>query len=131
MEILWRGGEEDTCAPREKLVGRLKNIYEDIFSGFYAALGEKVPVVLSRIVCFEGIMKQDLGGEHIKSLVYINDVFDELAKENDNISVFDIRSAPHYKKDESANGIFMSDFVHFTPQTNLWNAENIIENYFA
>ena len=60
---------------------------------------------------------------------YINQVFDELAAENENISIFDVRKCPHYIPDVRGNGIFLEDVVHYTAETNRWVAEEIFNNY--
>ena len=129
MNLLWRGGENDVETPVENLKGRLKGIYEEMFSGFYKAIGYEIPITLNKIVCHECFTNDYPSGEPIKSLNYINEIFNELAKENDNISVFDTCKAPFYKENESGNGLFIDDLIHYTPETNRWNAEEIIKKY--
>ena len=131
MNLLWRGGENDELTPVENLKDRLKGIYEEIFSGFYKAIGYRVSLTLNKLLSREALMKVYPDGEPLKSLEYINEVFEELAKENDNISVFDIRKAPFYKENESGNGLFIDDLVHYTPETNRWNAEQIIKDFLS
>ncbi len=124
--IHWRGGENDSTASHEDLEKNLKNIYTKLFNGFYASIGERVPTILHRIVCHDRCMDLDPSGEQLKKMHYINRTFDELAAENGNISVFDVRLAPQYKADIRGNGIFIDDVVHFTPEVNNWVAEQIL-----
>lgn len=129
MNLLWRGGENDVETPVERLKVILKNIYEEMFSGFYKAIGRRVPVTLNKMAFRERCMEIKPNGDAVISMGYINEVFDELAKENDNISVFDIRSAPFYMENESGHGLFIEDIIHYTPETNKWNAEEIVKEY--
>lgn len=59
----------------------------------------------------------------------INQVFDALAAEDPQISVFDPRNAPHYIAEERQHGILMQDAVHFNAITNQWVAECILHAY--
>ena len=74
-------------------------------------------------------MDLDPSGESLKKMQYINQVFDELAAEDEDISIFDVRKCPHYITDVRGNGIFIEDVVHYTPETNHWVAEEIFNNY--
>ena len=71
----------------------------------------------------------DPSGKSLEKLHYINNVFEQLSSENENISVFDVCDAPHYVSGIRGNGIFIEDAVHYTPQTNRWVAEQILSNY--
>lgn len=125
--IHWRGGENDFYSGGEVYRPVLKPLYKQIFGSFYEALGEMVPTVLHRLVCFERpVTEQGLSNLH-----FINKVFDELAAETDNIRVFDVRQAPYYIPDIPGNGLFKSDFVHFTTEVNQWVAENILRQYMG
>ena len=126
--IHWRGGEEDTTIKKEIIEQYLKETYDDIFNGFCNSFGKRIPIILHRIVCKERC--QFLGGsDAVESMEYINSIFDELANENNNISVFDVTEAPHYHNDNETHGIFIEDNVHFTPKTNKWVAEKILKEY--
>ena len=129
MDLYWRGGENDMETPCEILRDRLKATYERMFSGFYEALGGRVPLTLNRILNGEAMMKLDPSGEYKKSMDFINSTFDALSEENGNISVFDCSKAPFYRENVSANGLFIDDLVHYTPETNQWNARVILEDY--
>ena len=125
MGIHWRGGENDFYSGGEVYRPVLKPLYEQIFGSFYQALGEKVPTVLHKLVCFERpVTEQGLSNLH-----FINQVFDALAEENDNISVFDVRQAPYYVPGIPGEGLFKADFVHFTTEVNQWVADNILRQY--
>ena len=125
--IHWRGGENDTTVKKEELEGCLKGIYEEIFNGFYDALGEKTEIFLHKILCANCFDEVDPSGEQTRSMHFINSVFEELEKENDNISIFDASKAPMYD-DSRCNGIFELDAVHYTPEANLWVAKEIMED---
>lgn len=125
----WRGGENDFCVPKSTLTSCLKEIYERLFQIIYDNLGEIPPVVLHRIVCEERANDLDPSGAYLDSLHYINAVFEALEAENKNISIFDVRNAPNYNIGIRGNGLFIEDVVHFTPETNLWVAKCILEDY--
>ena len=125
----WRGGENDMSVPKEELAATLKPIYEELLRSFYESLGQIPPVMLHDIVCAKRAMDLDPSGRWLESMYCIDSVFRELAAENDNISVFDVRRAPYYEPDTPLNGIFLPDAVHFTPEMNLWAAETILDGY--
>jgi len=125
--IHWRGGENDFYAGSEKYRDVLMDNYLDMFDQFYAALGEKPPVVLHRLACVDRPGCQIA----LDNLHYINHVFDMLAQMYDNISVFDVRRAPQYVPDIRCNGIFKEDAVHFTTEVNRWVAEEILRSYLT
>ena len=125
MGIHWRGGENDFYAGGEVHQPVLKSLYEQIFGGFYDALGEKAPTVLHKLVCFERT-KNEL---ELDNLHFINRVFEELCVKNPNISIFDVRQAPCYIPDVPGNGLFKADFVHFTEEANQWCARYILRQY--
>lgn len=125
----WRGGEEDTLVPKEELEGCLEDIYSRLFEGFCRAVGKSIPIVLYRLEIKERTYKADPSGKGEISMNYINEVFEDLAAKNDNITIFDIKKAPHYVADKPDHGIYLGDFVHATPQTNKWIAETIISKY--
>ena len=129
MNLYWRGGENDIETPVEVLKTKLKTMYEEMFGEFYKAIGYRVPVTLNKILCREIMAQRDPSGEYLKSMNYINEMFEDLSKEHRNISMFDSRNAPFYKENKSGNGLFISDLVHYTPETNWWNAKRILEDY--
>jgi len=125
----WRGGENDASIREEELQSVLKSIYDEIFSGFSHAIGQTVPVIIHRLAMPDRCLMLDPSGESLKSMHYINTVFDTLSAENENISIFDVTKAPHFVSNVRGNGIFIEDFVHFTPETNAWVAAEILRNY--
>ena len=127
--IHWRGGEQETTVDAAILQNELKKTYETIFDGFYSALGEKPKTVLHRIVCHECCTDNDPTGKKLEKMHYINEVFDSLAAQNENIRVFDVRKAPYYVPNVRGNGIFKGDMVHFTSQVNDWVAREILNDY--
>ena len=129
VTLYWRGGENDTETPPDVLKKTLAPIYDRLFDGFYAALGRRVPTVLNRIVSFEIMTKRDPSGDYVTSLVHVNDLFDELAAKNGNMTVFDARRAPHYQKSAPGNGIFIGDLVHYNAETNRWCAEEFLRTF--
>lgn len=129
MGIHWRGGEEDSTLSVEEVNRVIKKLYEEMFSGFYEALGEKIPVVLHRFVNEERDMMMDPTGGYLKSSRVINRIFEILEEENENISLFDVRKAPHYVEDTQDHGIFIEDLGHYNPKTNAWVAASILADY--
>lgn len=123
--IHWRGGENDFYDGGEVYRPVLKSLYTQIFGSFYEALGEHVPTILHRLVCFE----RPQTAQGLDNLHFINKVFDELAAELPNISVFDVRQAPYYTPGVPGDGLFKADFVHFTRDVNQWVAHCILRQY--
>lgn len=124
----WRGGENDVTATKEDLMQNLEKIYTNIFGEFNRILGEP-KTVLHRLVCPDRMNDMDPTGQHLENMNYINTVFEKLQKNHNNISVFDPRVAPQYIPGVRGNGLFIKDAVHFTPEVNMWIAENIMKNY--
>ena len=129
IQLHWRGGENDMTTTTELLKISLKETYKTIFDGFYKALGEKVPTILHKLVCHDWAIQCDPSGGRLERLHYINDVFETLEREYDNISGFDACDAPNYVPDEKGNGLFIEDLGHYTAQTNKWVAEQILNSY--
>ena len=129
IKIHWRGGENDTTADNSVLESTLKDTYHTLFDGFYNALGEQVSTVFHKIVCHERCMDLDPSGASLVRMNYIDQVFEELSKESDNITIFDVCDYPHYIPDIRGNGLFINDVVHFTPEVNRWVAEQILKSY--
>lgn len=129
--IHWRGGENDVTEPVEKLSATLQPIYDEMLNGFCRAIGKSVPIILHHFVCEDRSMDMDPTGESLKGLRYINNLFEKLAKEHANVSLFDIRKAPFYVPDKRGNGIYIEDVVHYTPKTNTWVASEILREYKA
>lgn len=129
MGIHWRGSENDITASWELLKSTAKNIHNEMFKSFCESIGQDVPVILHRLVAHERCMVLDSSGESLKKMYYINQMFDELEAENENISIFDVRKCPHYIPDMRGNGVFIEDVVHYTPETNRWVAKEIFNNY--
>lgn len=124
----WRGGENDVSATAEHLQEHLEAIYCRIFDEFDRLLGAP-PILLHRLVCPDRMMDTDPTGGKLTRMYYINGVFEKLARERKNISVFDARRAPQFLPDVRGNGLFIADAVHFTPEVNTWLAEEILKNY--
>lgn len=124
----WRGGENDTSTPAEELVATLEPIYHRIFDRFHQLLASP-PTVLHRLVCPERMLDTDPTGSSLKGMHYVNEVFDRLAEHYPNLSVFDPRTAPYYKENETGHGMFLKDKVHFTEEMNRWIAQGILNDY--
>lgn len=124
----WRGGENDVSATTEHLQEHLERIYTRIFDEFDRLLGAP-PIVLHKLVCPDRMTDTDPTGGKLTRMHYINSVFESLARERKNVSVFDARRAPQFIPDVRGNGLFIADAVHFTPEVNTWVAEEILKNY--
>ena len=129
ISLHWRGGENDSTVPCDVLHRDLESIYARIFEGFYHALGKKVPVILHYLPFKERSLECDPSGEWLKSMHVTNEVFAKLVRENDNMSLFDSRTATHYVADTRQHGLFLEDAVHYNSQTNKWVALQILESY--
>lgn len=129
MGIHWRGGEEETDVRLAHLHEVLRGIYDRMFDGFYKALGRRVPVILHKMASETRCREMNVTGEDVEAMHFINKTFDELAKDNDNITTFDVKNAPHYDEKAYTKGIFLNDGGHYTPKTNMWAAETILEDY--
>lgn len=124
----WRGGENDVTATPEALSETLFEVYSRIFGSFCDTLGN-IPIALHKLIAKDRMYNKDPSGEQYKKMLYINSVFERLANENENITVFDPASAPQYVDGVRGNGVFLSDCVHFTPEVNDWVAECVINDY--
>lgn len=129
MGIHWRGSENDAIVSREVLMSTGKNMHNEVFNRFCISIGQDVPIILHRLVCCDRYMDLDPSGEELNNMHYINQMFDELEAENENISIFDVRKCPHYIPDVRGNGIFIEDVVHYNAETNRWAAKEIFDNY--
>lgn len=125
MGLHWRGGEQDTLVPVEHLRNVLKDIYISMFDKFYKAMGQKFPVVLHNITHEEVSARNNA----TESFYYINEIYAELSRENENMEIFEVREAPFYTESVYDRGIFEADAVHYSAKTNKWVAEQILENY--
>ena len=124
----WRGGENDATESIDYLTEHLEPIYNTILYEFNRLL-KNPPIILHKIVCHDRMNDLDPSGNHLKCMHYINDVFDNIAERNENVSVFDPRSYPGYVCDIRGNGLFIDDVVHFTPEVNAWVAEDIFKKH--
>ena len=129
MGIHWRGGEEETDVVVSHLKEVLRGIYDRMFDGFYKSLGRRVPIILHKMASENRCREMNVTGEDVEAMYYINETFDNLAKDNDNITTFDVKTAPHYDANHHEFGIFLLDGGHYTPKTNMWVAETILKEY--
>ncbi len=129
MGIHWRGGEQDMSQEDEYLKENLEKIYVEIFDGIRGELKCDAPIILHKLLCFDRADDCDPTGGHRKGLHFINSIFEKLKAELEKTSIFDVSGCPHYVADERGNGIFKEDVVHFTPETNKWVAEQIMNSY--
>ena len=129
LGIHWRGGEEETDVRLAHLHEVLRGIYDRMFEGFYKALGRKVPIILHKMASETRCREMNVTGEDVEAMHYINETFDNLAKDNENITTFDVKTAPHYDANAYTKGIFLPDGGHYTPATNMWAAETILKDY--
>ncbi|MBQ7565670.1 MAG: hypothetical protein IJT18_00995 [Oscillospiraceae bacterium] len=118
----WRGGEEEDAVPIERL-GGLKQIYDDLLDGFDNALGQKLPTVL-HLIPLE--IKKTFSPEVYERNVWIDRVFETLAAERDNVTLFDNWAAPHRDPQLPCGGLVGADRVHYTEQTNRWAASEVM-----
>ena len=125
----WRGGEEDGSVPVDEYSRIVKGLYDRLFDGFYEALGEKIPTVIHKFPYIERCLEMDSSGSSLRTISYANEFFEKFAKERDNITLFNVRKAPHYIPNTRQHGIFIEDAVHYTPETNRWVAQLILEEY--
>ena len=122
----WRGGENDFTASDDKFA-EIEKIYNTLFNGFYDAIGKRIPTVLHTFY-FNALHpdKESIGCMHKNA---INELFNKLASENENIETFDIRKCPLCDANAPRDGIYMDDLVHYTPEANKWVAEQVFKEY--
>lgn len=129
LGIHWRGGEEETDVIVSHLEEVLRSIYDRMFDGFYKSLGRRVPIILHKMASETRCREMNVTGEDVEAMHFINKTFDELARDNENITTFDVKNAPHYNTNTRTNGIFLPDGGHYTPETNIWAARTILDEY--
>ncbi len=127
--VHWRGGEQETRVPIPQLEGKLKNDYIRIFTGLREAIGYEMPVILHRMPFDKVMLKEDPTGEHLEAMNYINALFEDLAKELPQTSVFDVRKAPFYEENAWDCNIFRWDLIHYLGKTNDWVAKEILKEF--
>ena len=121
LGLHWRGGEEEMRVPIDELKKKLTPIYDEMFGGFQKSLARPAPIVLHKLLCEERTRIDGRTEEWPYSLRYVNQVFEELALHNGNVTVFDTGRYPGEK-------LFMVDCVHYTADVNRWVALQILEN---
>jgi hypothetical protein len=124
----WRGGENEASVEKEYLKENLENIYKIMFDKFNDILNSP-PIILHKLACPERMNFFDPSGKYLENMNFINDVFEILQNHYKNVSVFDPTSAPQFIPNVHGNGIFIEDAVHFTPEVNMWIAENVLKKY--
>jgi len=128
MGIHWRGGENDNgCRP--ELRATIKGIYEQMFADFRRALGEMAPIVLHRIVCTMRCLTRRPDGYGFRGMMDTNRVFEALAAEWERVTVFNPQWLPLHQSGLPDQGLFKSDFAHFTPEANRCVAKWTMRDY--
>ena len=128
LGLHWMGGENDVTEPMEELERVLAPLYRRLFGGFRAAAGAEFPVILHTILeCPECGEETEKSREGRRRSAYINEVFDLLAREEKNITVFDRRRAPCYNPADPLLGMFLEDRTHYTAEVNRWTAAEILK----
>lgn len=127
----WRGGEQETRRESDFLKANLKNDYKKLFKGLREAIGYNVPVTLHRMPFVDVMLKEDPSGVHLANMEYINQVFDELAIEQEKTSTFEPRNCPFYNEKAWDKNIFRWDLIHYTGELNTWVAEEILKEFKA
>lgn len=127
----WRGGEQETRFEPVSLRAELKPEYKRFFAGLRRAIGSehKVPIVLHRLPFKDVMLKEDPSGTHLQSMEYINQVFDELAKEQALTSTFEPKDCPFYDEYAWDKNIFRWDLIHYTGEMNDWVASKILDDF--
>ena len=125
----WRGGEQETRRDAEFLKENLKSEYKKFFAGLRSAIGYNVPVTLHRMPFVDVMKKEDPSGAHLANMNYINQVFDELAVEQELTSTFEPTMCPFYDQYAWDKNIFRWDLIHYTGELNTWVAEEILRTF--
>ena len=73
--------------------------------------------------------KEDPSGAHLANMNYINQVFDELAVEQELTSTFEPTMCPFYDQYAWDKNIFRWDLIHYTGELNTWVAEEILRTF--
>ena len=126
--IHWRGGENDMCEDEAMLRSDLLPIYRTLLDGFNDLL-DSPPTYLHRVICGDRADDLDPSGQMRKNMVYVNQVFETLEGEYENVFMFEPSEAPQYVPNVRGNGVFGNDAVHFTREVNEWVAECIIKHF--
>jgi len=127
----WRGSENDMRPVGDDPSIPYRELFETLLTGFQQALKAEPPITIHRLIFSERAIETNPTGTSNTGMDQINQIFDALAAEDPNITVFDPRNAPHYIADDRRHGIFMQDAVHFNPETNDWVASCIFSDYLT
>ena len=125
----WRGGEEERIYGLDIFNLDLKNMYKRFFKGLRDAMGYNFPIILHRMPYVDAMMKEDPTGGRLKAMEYMNNVFEELSKEQELTSTFEPLNAPHYDPTAWDKNMFRWDLIHYTGKTNAWVAEEIFKDF--
>ncbi len=125
----WRGGESEYLVQPAVLEQYLMGLYERFFDGLYNSLGVVPPVVLHKMACDSLMTELDSSGEYMKGFCHINQVFEQLSKKYDNVSVFDVRQYPDYDPGSHTRGLFQEDACHFLSEVNRWVAAQLFADF--
>ena len=95
------------------------------------AVNKYLPITFHKIVCPDRMKFFDPNGEknYLEKMQFINQTFEKLAYNFQNVQVFSPTSFPKFNPDCKGNGLFIEDCVHFTPEVNGWIAGEIIKEF--
>lgn len=127
LALHWIGGEEEAGVPLTELTG-LRSIYERLFQGFRAAIGQECPILLYRDLSGNGVQRQ---GYALDSYFYVRGVFEELAAAGPDIRIRSAADSPYWRDDAQDNGIFAEDCVHYTADVQRWFARQAMADAYA
>ncbi len=110
---------ETECLTGSKALNEAKENYENIFWGFFTALGsdktgKNVPLYLYRPLT-EGYEQSRLDR--------MNDIFEGFTNTYENCKILDLRESSLYNDTPKTHGIFQSDGIHYTAEAQRWFAE--------
>ncbi len=109
---------ETECLTGESAMSECKAHYENIFWGFFTALGsgktgKSIPFYLYRPLS-EVCRQEDLDR--------MSEIFEDFTHTYESCKILDLRTAPFYDDTPRTHGIFEKDGMHYSPQSQLWFA---------
>ena len=119
LALHWIGGEEETGAPPEELLG-LEALYRRIFTGFFEAAETPFPIRFYKILSRRRSLAM---GEPPENIDGINRVFHHLAGSLPGSGMISAEDFPGWDPQDPQCGIFQPDGVHYTRAVQEWFAQ--------
>lgn len=115
--VHWSAGN-DGCLTADKCA-ELENLYQILFDGFFAAIGQPCTLYLEKLLCKNRL--RDLGLP-IEALTFENNLYREMVARDSRFRLISAEFSPYWIEETETNGVFVDDHVHYTAEMQQWFA---------